>query len=297
MYNATKCFRQAEIEIWLTIFCSVQLSSLSCCKHVHHVRNQKMQAKFRLAIGLAIAIICNASSTVTTTIEPSIVRVLVTSTITVLPTDNMRALEARQDILQGSVWTHSVFSWNDGSQVWSAQAPAWTQPAISHTPWTSDPTQNIVSTVSPMYSYEETHRDNTKESLANGIIFAIAFDSILVAGIIGCCATLIIRRRQSSFRKTKSQDVEKLSSPPSVKLTRASPRPISDGFETAQVYGRTSSKAGGTTRYPPQESHWPFVEPTVQQHAHWRDTRLQRSDHTHPAENVSWSNYEVFCER
>lgn len=151
-----------------------------------------IQPIFALSLASLVATASGSSSTV----EPSIVRIQVTSTITVTPNQAVPTLEALQR--RQWEWTPSAPAWTPSAPAWTESAPAWTRPAWVPTPSPLASTPPTIATTiplsaSPSYTYEETHRDNKKDTLAHGIIAAVIFGLLCLVGFVGCAITWCCR--------------------------------------------------------------------------------------------------------
>ncbi|KAF2849746.1 hypothetical protein T440DRAFT_518969 [Plenodomus tracheiphilus IPT5] len=221
-----------------------------------------------LLLALAMVAMVSTAFGISTSVEPTIVHILVTSTVTIIPT----ATSCTPTPLRPRQWdTPSAPAWSDPAPpirspatTWSDPAPAWTQPAW--TPSSAIPISSVSPTTaapapSHTLTYEETHRSNPKETTRNaiiaGVFFAGFFALALLGGLIAC-----IVRRCSSWKKTEQRDGD-------VEMANGL-RMGSGGM------GGERSTVGSVEQYAPQRGH-SVLGVGNGQHVHWPQGELRVS--------------------
>ncbi|KAL6704935.1 hypothetical protein ACN47E_007480 [Coniothyrium glycines] len=142
--------------------------------------------------------------------EPSIVRVLMTSTVTVSADQSAQTVNLQRRQWD---WTPSTPVWTEPAPVWTAPASSWAEQPWSQPAWTPavPQPQTVVTALpsaSPTYTYNETHRPNKKETLTHAIIAAIVIGVFVSAGFVGCAITYCVRKCNTTRPKKQNLDVE-----------------------------------------------------------------------------------------
>lgn len=220
---------------------------------------------------LALSALAMASAT-TSTVEPSVVHVLVTSTITVLPSQTSVPgydLQARQwgPAPSAPAWTEPAKSWVEQPWVPETQ-PAWV-PTSAAAPWTPTYAPSNVATSIPTGGSNPSNHPLPKGTLANGIIFGVVIGSLCAVGFIGVLITVIRRKCATRRVKPASRDVEMTAglfgdgSTPS-SLVTSTQTMDSSSFESTPVRNHSIIETPRSTYYPPQATHWPPEEVEMQ---------------------------------
>ncbi|KAI8941625.1 hypothetical protein NX059_002838 [Plenodomus lindquistii] len=187
-------------------------------------------ASFRLLGALAML---STVAGLSTSVEPTIVRVLVPSAVTVLP---MHGADAHPT-LQARQWeAPSAPAWSEPAPMWSAPPVAsWTQPA-----WTSSAAPTTAPSSAPTKWPENKALTKTNYILAAIIVGGI-FGGCILFGIIGCILLKCHRRKNAR----KVEDVELASNL----------RPGTAATNGTTATGGERSTLGSVNQHAPQREH------------------------------------------
>ncbi|KAF1850811.1 uncharacterized protein K460DRAFT_423347 [Cucurbitaria berberidis CBS 394.84] len=209
-------------------------------------------------------------SAMTSTVEPSIVHIMVTSTITVPSPQTMvpsQHLQARQ-----WGWLSSAPAWSDPAKPWIPETqPA--NPPTSVASWVMTEVPTVIVTPTATASPASTHRvlppstgegsnpkdrSDPKETRSHAIIAGMVVGSFAAVGFVGVAITWVVRKCAAHKNKSASVDEENIAGlSGDAGNSRVTSTHTMTSCELAPVRGHSFIDQPRATYYPPQPTHWP----------------------------------------